>query len=248
MKPLHTAFLVIGAMLASAGITYWALRHVPPPAPLETTIPLSSIDSAAQVKRDDEPMLPVPPTLDATQLDAAIAAAKVRRARGELQAAATTPEGFARELGAFNFRLVQFSTKFPTPPTEPQDAITYRESLAKLTSDYAILTLDEGLLATAEDGTPEQFARLQAHLAGGCLGLDVPTIAKLKEILHAAYADLFPLDDTAPDADAKLEAVTNQIAAALSKMLSPEQQTRLDLMGADRVLFGLRPTEPSPEP
>jgi hypothetical protein len=242
MKPLPTALLIVGAMLAGAGITYWTVRQLPPmPAPQSRSAPPLAAPAPNQLAATVESarIVPEPPAVDEAALDAAIAAAKEARARGELKPVATTPEEFARQLGLFNFHLIEFVKRFPEPPAETDRETIYRETLDRLTREYANLTLDEKLLDGAENGTPARLAHLQAHLAGGSLELDADQITRLKEILRVAYEKIFPVDDAAPDSEAKLDAATKEITTALNEFLTPEQRARLELMGADFVLFGL---------
>lgn len=181
-----------------------------------------------------------PAEFDEAALDAAIAEAKAARARGELRPAASTPEGYARELGSFNWHLVELINQYPQRPEDGSaEAKTYDERIGDLTRRFANLSLDETLLAGTRDDTPEQLAHLQAHLAGGSLQLNDAGVAKLEEVLRQSYAKIFPLDGNDPASEAKLEAATKGITTTISKFLTPEQQKRFDLMGADQVLFGL---------
>jgi hypothetical protein len=249
MKPLPLALLIIGAMLIGAGVTYWTVRQLPhlpvPQAQVAPPLIAPPSKTRAPEPKAEEPRMPQASALDEKALESAVAAAKAARARGELKPIATTPEEFARELGRFNYRLIEFITAFPEQPADgTPEAATYRERIDQLTAHYANLTVDEELLADAKEETPEQLARVQAHLAGGSLELDAAGVAKLEALLRGVYQKLFPLDESLPDAEAKLDAATEEITTALAGFLTPEQRARLELMGTDQVLFGL----PQPEP
>lgn len=250
MKPLQTAIVIIVAMLIGAAITYWAVRQLPPaggPPPKAGSSNLSTAALPAVAGSDAVDSRPVPKgaALDEQALDAAINEAKAARARGELKPAATTPEGYARELGLFNYRLVELTTAFPDRPEDgTRDAKVYAARIDQLTRQYANLSLDEELLTGTRDDTPEQLAHLQAHLAAGSLELDEAGTAKLEEILRETYAKTFPLDDKDPGAAAKFESATKEITESIMQFLTPEQKKRFGLMGADKVLFGLPEQEP----
>ncbi len=245
MKPLQTAIVVIIAMLVGAAITYWAVRQLPPagrPAPSTTPPPGGMTTQLPPPVAGDSTTPPAVEAaeLDEAALDAAIAEAKAARARGELKPAATTPEGYARELGSFNWRLVELVSEFPERPEEgTTEAKTYDERIDKLTRQFANLSLDEGLLAGTRDDTPEQLAHLQAHLAGGSLELDEAGVARVEEALKQAYLKVFPLDQNDAASEAKLDAATKEVTRAISQFLTAEQQKRFDLMGVDKVFFGL---------
>ena len=249
MKPLQTALVIIVAMLVGAAITYWAVRQLPPaggppPKAGSSTQSTSALPAVAGSPVVDARPLPEGAALDEQALDAAISEAKAARARGELKPAATTAEGYARELGLFNYRLVELTTAFPDRPEDgTPEAKVYDERIDQLTRQYANLSLDEGLLAGTRDDTSEQLAHLQAHLAAGSLELDDAGVAKLEEILRQAYTKIFPLDAKDPAAEEKLESATKEITATVVQFLTPEQQKRFELMGADQVLFGL-PQQP----
>lgn len=188
--------------------------------------------------------LPEIEALDEAELNKAIEEAKAARARGELQPAASTPEEYARALGGFNYRLMELTTRFPErPDSDNPDAKIYDTRVEQLTREYANLSLDDALLANASEETPEQLAHLQAYLAAGSLGLDEIATAKTEAILQRIYQKLFPLDETAPDAEERMEKATQEAKDGLLEFLTAEQRQRLELMGADQVLFGL----PQPE-
>lgn len=250
MKPLPLTLVIILAMLAGGGITYWTARRLPsPPAPANapaTVAPSFATPAPAAAPTREEAMeaLPEIEAFDEAELNKAIEEAKSARARGALQPAATTPEEYARALGGFNYRLLELTTQFPErPDSDNPDAKIYDTRVEQLTREYANLSLDDALLANASEETPGQLAHLQAHLAAGSLGLDEIATAKTEAILQRIYQKLFPLDETAPDAEERMEKATQEAKNSLLEFLTADQRQRLELMGADQVLFGL----PQPE-
>lgn len=245
----QTAAIVIAAMLAGGAATYFALRP-------GAGSGFSAVDSAQQ-KRDAVSKIQPPsaggkflagsPVLSDASLNEAIQAAKAARAAGILKPVATTPEQFARGLGAINYRLHVFAERFPEPPAEGSDGRAgYWKELDQLTRDLANLLSDEAALAEVGDETPAKLAHHQAWLAAGSLDLDEATTVKVEEILAKGYASISPAADADPltpaqeaELEAKLDEMTREAARQITALLNAAQKQRFDALGAEQVLFGL---------
>jgi hypothetical protein len=241
MKPTQTALAIVSAMLVGAGISYWIVRPKSEPLP---NAPSLANGSAVAAESKPAPAREKP-LLDEAMLDAAVAEAKRARKLGQLKALANTPEEFARALGAFNYRLFEFASRYSEKPADgtPEKEM-YAWELKQLTEHYANLMSDEELLAGINDDAPDELAHLQAHLASGTLDLDLVTTGKLEAILKEVYGMLPPLENAGTDLETRLSATTKEVTDQLLPLLTPEQKKRLDEVGIDQVLFGL----PEPEP
>jgi hypothetical protein len=243
MKPIQTALAILVAMLVGAAISYWVVRPKSEPLPNVPSLPTAKA-MAAESKPE-----PAPPRekalLDEATLDAAVADAKRARKLGQLKPLANTPEEFARALGAFNYRLFEFASRYAAKPADgtPEKEM-YAWELKQLTEHYANLVSDETLLGSINDDAPDELAHIQAHLASGALNLDLLATGKLESILKEVYGKLPPVENANQDLEARLNTTTKEVTERLAPILTPEQKKRLDEMGIDQVLFGL----PEPEP
>jgi hypothetical protein len=253
-EQFQTAALVLVAMLLGSGLTWFLLRDkTPAPAapgaqfPREATTSINPAPGRleSQVRRQSE-------TLDDAQFEAAVSRARADRKAGKLQPLAKTPEEFAAALGALNYRIHEYAVRYATPPPDgsPQAAAAERE-MQQLVEQLANLFSDDDLLAKLDESTPADLARAQSHLAAGALGLDAAATAKVADIITKTYAEALPPElagkpltpEQEAEFDRRLESLNEKMVAQILELLTPDQRTRFEALGADQVLFGLRVEE-----
>jgi hypothetical protein len=258
-EQIQTAAIVVAAMVLGGVLTFFLLRQNQPAPPVTVPKPPAEAVSRitpppgkleAQVLRQNE-------ALDDGMFDAAMARARAARQAGTLKPLATTPEEFARVLGALNFRIHDYTVRYATPPPDgsPQEAAAQKE-MDQLLAELANLLSDDALLAKLDESTPAELARSQACLAAGALDLDAATTAKVQDIITKTYAEALPPDlagkTLTPEQDAafdqKLEALNEKMVSQILELLTPDQRARFDALGADQVLFGLRGTDDDEPP
>lgn len=254
-EQLQTAGIVIAAMVIGGVLTFFALRQSPP-APGPTPAPQAPTEAVSRITpppgKLESQLLQQNDVLDDGMFEAALSRARAARANGTLKPLATTPEQFARVLGALNFRIHDYSVRYATPPPDgsPQEATAQKE-MDQLLDELANLLSDDALLAKLDESTPAELARSQANLAAGALGLDDATMAKVQDIITKTYAEALPPElvgkQLTPEQDAafdkKLEELNEKMVGQILDLLTPDQRARFDALGADQVLFGLRGDE-----
>jgi hypothetical protein len=253
-EQLQMAAVVIAAMLVGSALT-WFLVHEKPAAPVippatprgeavtSITPPPGKLET--QLLRQNE-------AIDDARFEAALSRARAARKAGTLKPLATTPEEFAHVLGALNFRIHDYALRYAIPPADgsPQ-AVTAEREEGQLLDELANLLSDDALQEKLDESSPAELARFQSHLAAGTLALDEPTRAKVADILTKTYAEIVPPDlagktltaEQEAEFDKKLEAVNDKMIAQILELLTPDQRTRFESLGADQVLFGLRPDD-----
>lgn len=241
-------------MMLGSGLTYFLLRdRTKAPVPAESALPSEAVTSISpppgkletQLRRENA-------VLDDAQFEAAVSRARAARKAGTLQPLATTPDEFARALGSLNYRIYQYAVRYATPPPDgsPQEAEAQRE-MQQLLEALANLFSDDAVLAKLDESSAVDLARAQSFLAAGALELDSATTMKVAEILAKSYAEALPQDlvgkeltpEQEAELDRKLAAGNEKVVAEITALLTPEQKTRFDSLGADQVLFGLRTGE-----
>ncbi len=251
---IQTAAIVVAAMLLGSGLTYFLLRESPKAAvPVATTPRPEAVTSItpppgrleSQLRKQNE-------ALDDSMFEAAVSQARAARKAGTLKPLASTPEEFARALGELNFKIHDYAVRYATPPLDasPQEAAAQRE-MEQLIEHLANLFSDDALIAKLDESSPADLARSQSHMAAGALNLDAATTAKVAEILVKAYTEALPPElagkqltpEQEKDFDAKMEAANDAVVAQILELLTPDQRSRFQALGADQVLFGLRNSE-----
>ena len=246
-EQLQTSALVAVAMLIGGGFTFYVTSRNQSTPSSAVSQPAAAREEATRTKPDPSAVTQFSIQHD-TELDAAMAIAKSQRADGTLKPLATTPDEFARALGAINYRLYDFSVRFEDAPDEAAPGYAaYLAELRKLTDDLANLLSDEALVDSLEDTDPKMLAHHQSLLASGALDLDAATTGKMEALINAAFEKALPagIGDRAmteaeeSDFGKKFEAMTDELDQQIRPLLTPEQIARLEALGPDQVLFGL---------